>query len=440
MDNILFISHRINTKNELKNIPREYGVEIDLRDRNDKIILQHDPFIDGEDFSDFIKNYQHQFLILNIKSEGIEFKILNILKQYNIENYFFLDSSFPMIYKLSKITNKIAIRYSEFESLDSVLNMKGKVQWVWIDCFSKFPLNKNTYQLLKKDFKLCYVSPELQQQYSKIIEYKNLFLNKNLIPDAICSKIYNINLYKKKRIISFSLWGKIRLYCIGAIKNALLAQKYFPEWICRFYYDSTVPLCIINYLNSLKNTELYFISQPSGGIKYKDSGQFGMLWRYYPILDQNVEIFLARDIDSRLSPYEYQIINNFIKSKNKIHNFREKNEPFCRGGTFSFKNFSYLQRNSFDLKKYLSKINSIICPFYTDEKFLNNFLYPEYKSNYSYNTRYFNDSCNIYGSYVGQVLDEYDQPIDKNSDSSFNQKQNFQDLNIIISNYKQKLI
>ena len=83
MDNILFISHRINTKNELKNIPLKYGVEIDLRDRNDKIILQHDPFIDGEDFSDFIKNYQHQFLILNIKSEGIEFKILNILKQYN---------------------------------------------------------------------------------------------------------------------------------------------------------------------------------------------------------------------------------------------------------------------------------------------------------------------------------------------------------------------
>ena len=64
-------------------------------------------------------------------------------------------------------------------------------------------------------------------------------------------------MYKKKRIISFSLWGKIRLYCIGAIKNALLAQKYFPEWICRFYYDSSVPLCIINYLNSLKNTELY---------------------------------------------------------------------------------------------------------------------------------------------------------------------------------------
>ena len=30
---------------------------------------------------------------------------------------------------------------------------------------------------------------------------------------------------KNKKIISFSIWGNIRLYCIGAIKNALIAQK-----------------------------------------------------------------------------------------------------------------------------------------------------------------------------------------------------------------------
>ena len=347
---------------------------------------------------------------------------------------------FIVFYKLSKITNKLAIRYSEFETLDLVINMKGKVEWVWIDCFSKFPLDKNTYQLLKKDFKLCYVSPELQQQPNKIIKYKNLFLNQNMIPNAICCKIYNINLYKKKRIISFSLWGKIRLYCIGAIKNALLAQNYFPDWICRFYYDSSVPLCIINYLNSLENTELYYISQPSGGLKYKDSGQFGMLWRYYPILDDNVEIFLARDIDSRLSPYEYQIINDFIKTENIIHNFREENEPLCRGGTFSFKNFKNTKRNNFDLNTHLKNTDSIICPFYTDENFLNQKLYPEFKSYYSFNTRYFNDTNNIYGSYVGQVLDEYDSPIDKNKDHSFNHKHNFKDLNNIINNFKNKLI
>ena len=36
----------------------------------------------------------------------------------------------------------IAIRFSEFEGLDTILNMKGKVKWVWVDCFTKNPLTK----------------------------------------------------------------------------------------------------------------------------------------------------------------------------------------------------------------------------------------------------------------------------------------------------------
>ena len=71
----------------------------------------------------------------------------------------------------------------------------------------------------------------------------------------------------KKKIISFSLWGKIRLYCIGAIKNAILAKKFFPGWICRFYYDKSVPEKIINKLKELDNTELVFIEKEV--LKYK---------------------------------------------------------------------------------------------------------------------------------------------------------------------------
>ena len=39
-----FIAHRINTVEELKKIPTEYGVELDLRDRGERLILQHDPW------------------------------------------------------------------------------------------------------------------------------------------------------------------------------------------------------------------------------------------------------------------------------------------------------------------------------------------------------------------------------------------------------------
>ena len=124
-----FIAHRINTIEELLSLPNHYGVEIDLRDRGDRIILQHDPFKEGESFEEYLSHYKHKTLILNIKSERIEFKILELLKKYNIQNYFFLDSSFPMIYTLSEQgETNIAARFSEFESLESLLLIKDRIK------------------------------------------------------------------------------------------------------------------------------------------------------------------------------------------------------------------------------------------------------------------------------------------------------------------------
>ena len=106
-----------------------------------------------------------------------------------------------MIYKLSAEGEKnIAIRFSEFESIDSVINMKGKIEWVWVDCFTKNPLNKLTYSILKNaGFKLCFVSPELQNQKEKIEEYKKYFNEENIIVDMICTKSYNIEKWENTK-------------------------------------------------------------------------------------------------------------------------------------------------------------------------------------------------------------------------------------------------
>ena len=188
-----YIAHRINTIQELKKIPKEYGVELDLRDFGDRLVLQHEPFMDGEEFSEYLKYYEHGTMILNIKSERIECKVLELMQKHNIKDYFFLDSSFPMIYSLSKSGEKnIALRFSEFEGIDTILNMKGKIDWIWVDCFSKLPIDNENYNLLKQHgFKFCLVSPELQGQDEKIEEYKKYLNDKNIIFDAVCTKIYN---------------------------------------------------------------------------------------------------------------------------------------------------------------------------------------------------------------------------------------------------------
>lgn len=206
---ITYVSHRINTTKELETIDIKYGVEIDLRDKNDTIILAHDPYNDGELFDTFLSVYRHSFLILNIKSERIEFKIIDALKKYGVTNYFFLDSSFPMIHLLAKKGEKnIAIRYSEYECIETVLNMKNKINWVWVDCFSKQPLTSSTYSLLKSNgFKICIVSPELQGFPEKICIYKDFFERNNIVPDMICTKYYNIDKWKSNVQIIIPMSG-----------------------------------------------------------------------------------------------------------------------------------------------------------------------------------------------------------------------------------------
>ncbi len=180
-------------------VPKQCGVEVDIRDYAEKLILQHDPFLDGEDFETYLKHYDHGTMILNIKSERIEYKVLELLKKCNIKKYFFLDCSFPMIYSLSNIgENNLAIRLSEFEGMDTIFNMKTKVSWVWIDCFTRLPITIDNFSKLKElGMKLCLVSPELQGQEEKIHEYKKYLNENNINLDAICTKIYNMDKWKK---------------------------------------------------------------------------------------------------------------------------------------------------------------------------------------------------------------------------------------------------
>jgi hypothetical protein len=183
-----YIAHRVNTIERLRSTPTQFGVELDLRDRGDRLILQHDPFGDGEDFEEFLKYYRHGLLILNIKSERIEHRVLERVRGANVRDYFFLDCSFPMIRALIREgEHRIAVRFSEFEPVESALALAGQVSWVWVDCFSQMPLDARTHGLLKQHFKLCAVSPELQgRDVSAISDYAQQMAP--FAVDAVCTK------------------------------------------------------------------------------------------------------------------------------------------------------------------------------------------------------------------------------------------------------------
>lgn len=195
------IAHRINTVRELKRLGNEYGVELDLRDSpGGGIYISHNPFQGGEDFEEYLKSYRHGTMILNIKSERIEYKVLELLGKYSIRKYFFLDSSFPMVKALSDAGEKnIALRFSEYEGLDTVRNMAGKASWVWVDCFTKLPLTReNAEELKEMGYRLCVVSPELEGQPEKIGAYRRQIAEIRIPVDAVCTKVHCMQKWEGK--------------------------------------------------------------------------------------------------------------------------------------------------------------------------------------------------------------------------------------------------
>lgn len=180
------IVHRINRIQKLKTINPIFGVEIDLRSYGNDLILSHDPYKKGDKFEDFIKEYRHGTLVLNIKESGIETAVIALIQKYNtVKNFFLLDVEFPYVFSASKNGLKnIAIRFSEFESINTLKSFRGLIDWVWIDTFTKLPLNQKSLEILKY-FKTCLVCPERWQRPEDISFYKTRLKKMKFSLDAV---------------------------------------------------------------------------------------------------------------------------------------------------------------------------------------------------------------------------------------------------------------
>ena len=187
---MIFCSHRINTIKELKKIPTNFGIEIDISTDSKKLVLKHDPFATGETLEKFLNFYKHKFVILNVKSEGLEEKILRVLIKKKIKNYFFLDSSFPKIIDLTKKkVSQIAIRVSYYEDISTAKKLKNKVKWIWYDTFFGLPKTLEHFILLKKlNYKICIVCPELHKIKLNTKSKNFINLKKSNLLDAVCTK------------------------------------------------------------------------------------------------------------------------------------------------------------------------------------------------------------------------------------------------------------
>jgi hypothetical protein len=186
------IHHRRNTVAELSKTPPHLGVEVDLRSCGDQLLIHHDPFAGGEDFETWMGAYRHQTLILNVKEEGLEDRLLDAMRRHKHNDFFFLDQSFPFLMRTAnRGERRCAVRVSEFESVATAISLAGRIDWVWVDCFTRFPLNARDARTLKEcGFKLCLVSPELQGRGDpgEVAALRRLLEEEGVSADAVCTK------------------------------------------------------------------------------------------------------------------------------------------------------------------------------------------------------------------------------------------------------------
>lgn len=188
---MLIVHHRRNTLDLLAETPPQWGVEIDVRSYRDKLVVHHDPFVEAIGLEEWLTGYRHRLLILNTKEEGLEESLLKLMIRNCIEDFFFLDQSFPFLLKTARSSEpRCAVRVSEYESVETALAMAGMVQWVWLDTFTRFPLDCASYfRLRDAGFKLCLVSPELHSHPPEILQtIKAQMAALNVTVDAVCTK------------------------------------------------------------------------------------------------------------------------------------------------------------------------------------------------------------------------------------------------------------
>lgn len=132
-------------------------------------------------------------------------------------------------------------------------------------------------------------------------------------------------------LIAYSLYGTDLKYTAGAIKNAVLSQRY-PDFDLRFYVGKTVPEWVTQTLSLFKNVEIVKM------IGNEDPS--AMFWRFYAMGDLNYDYILIRDTDARLNEREIDMHYEFVESGKGFHIIKDHptgHNHLINGGQFAVK-------------------------------------------------------------------------------------------------------
>ncbi len=212
-----------------------------------------------------------------------------------------------------------------------------------------------------------------------------------------------------KKVIAFSLWGNDPKYCVGAVRNAELAAIHYPDWECRFYVSiadilyAESELCkALRKIELLPNTKEIAIAE--------SPNWHGMFWRFLPASEDDVDVFISRDCDSRLSAREAAAVNEWLQGPRLVHSMADHPYHFhpragLMGGMFGMKRHACPEMSDL-IEKFKAKYSDA---WQCDQDFLRDYIFPPI-ANKIHPTSDIHHGCykfqlpRLNGSFIGEII------------------------------------
>jgi hypothetical protein len=158
------------------------------------------------------------------------------------------------------------------------------------------------------------------------------FENLNLTCD-----LYNVlRRGRSQKVIGFSLYGNNPFYYKKLVNLTKMIKDFYPGWLMRVYFDNSINKSIICDIECqqdadglIDNAEFCFIEKMNlklDNFKSENDLNFSYIhkskWRWFPIADSFVDIFMSRDTDSFFYSREVNAVKQWINLNKTTHIMR----------------------------------------------------------------------------------------------------------------------
>ena len=147
-----------------RSFEKGFGVELDLRDLNRILVVSHDPpggevLLADELFEIHRRLNPNLTLALNIKSDGLQCLLLNLINQFDVQDCFVFDMSVPDSIHWIRAEVPFFTRHSDVEEHPALYS---QASGVWLDAFHSDWWDADVVSRhVRAGKRVCIVSPEL---------------------------------------------------------------------------------------------------------------------------------------------------------------------------------------------------------------------------------------------------------------------------------------